>query len=205
MTAGSDKKGEEGKEDQENTSTSLSEDAARAKNKIDIDSIKRNSGDNSDDDSDDSEEEEVLGPRCRTGSAVITGPGDYGALRVPYVIHAVGPNFWDWLGREREGFARLQSAYAQSLHLAAQHNIHHVAFSLLSAGIFSGRQPLARVLAYGIRAVAEWRAVDPNDIDGSSSKASDQCSVQKVYFCAFTERECLCLLKAGRFVMEQQN
>jgi O-acetyl-ADP-ribose deacetylase (regulator of RNase III) len=29
------------------------------------------------------------GIRCKTGSAVITGPGDYGSLKVPFVVHAV--------------------------------------------------------------------------------------------------------------------
>src|SRR6056300_1029100 len=36
------------------------------------------------------------GVRCKTGSAVITGPNDYDELNVPYVIHAVGPNYMQY-------------------------------------------------------------------------------------------------------------
>jgi O-acetyl-ADP-ribose deacetylase (regulator of RNase III) len=34
--------------------------------------------------------------RCPTGSAVITGPNNYGSLKVPYVIHAVGPIYFQF-------------------------------------------------------------------------------------------------------------
>ena len=34
--------------------------------------------------------------RCPTGDAVITGPNNYGSLKVPYVIHAVGPIYFQF-------------------------------------------------------------------------------------------------------------
>ena len=37
------------------------------------------------------------GVRCPTGRAVVTGPNQYGKLQTPYVIHAVGPNYWDFV------------------------------------------------------------------------------------------------------------
>ena len=38
------------------------------------------------------------GVRCPTGHAVTTGPGSYGNLGVPDVIHAVGPDYWEYDG-----------------------------------------------------------------------------------------------------------
>lgn len=55
----------------------------------DDDDDSRNNSSN--DDSDAEKEEAFMGRdiRCRTGSAVITGPSDYGpGLKVPFVIHA---------------------------------------------------------------------------------------------------------------------
>ena len=60
---------------------------------------------------------------CRTGDAVMTVPAphqsNYGALHVPYVIHAVGPAYFQYDNDGPEGFAvpdlLLRSAYQQSL------------------------------------------------------------------------------------------
>ena len=48
------------------------------------------------------------GRRCDTGSAKITGPNRYAQLKVPFVIHAVGPNF-NYVS-EGQGDALLSSA-----------------------------------------------------------------------------------------------
>ena len=37
------------------------------------------------------------GVRCLAGDAVRTGPNQYGELLTPYVIHAVGPNYNDFV------------------------------------------------------------------------------------------------------------
>lgn len=59
--------------------------------------------------------------RCRIGEAVITGPGDYDDLKVPYVIHAVGPNYNAF---EEESYEQahelLSSAYSNTLTVASE-------------------------------------------------------------------------------------
>ena len=67
---------------------------------------------------------------CAEGSAVIT-PGF--KLPAKYVIHAVGPRWYDGNHNEPK---LLYSAYKQSLILAKQNNLHSIGFPLISAGIF---------------------------------------------------------------------
>jgi len=91
------------------------------------------------------------GVRCPTGEARITIGG---SLKVPYCIHAVGPNYNVRLGT---GKASLQecdelvaNAYRCSLECAKDKEIQTVGFSLLSAGVFKGPQSLEKVLEMGI-------------------------------------------------------
>ena len=67
---------------------------------------------------------------CETGSAKITK-----GYRLPckYVIHAVGPRWYDGRHGERE---RLISCYQTSLMLAKEYGCESVAFPLISSGIF---------------------------------------------------------------------
>ena len=67
---------------------------------------------------------------CKTGSAKITK-----GYRLPckYVIHAVGPRWYDGRHGERE---RLISCYQTSLMLAEEYGCESVAFPLISSGIF---------------------------------------------------------------------
>ena len=67
---------------------------------------------------------------CETGSAKITK-----GYRLPckYVIHAVGPRWYDGRHGERE---RLISCYQTSLMLAEEYGCESVAFPLISSGIF---------------------------------------------------------------------
>jgi O-acetyl-ADP-ribose deacetylase len=101
--------------------------------------------------------------RCRTGSAVITGPGNYGKLHVPYVIHAIGPNFHSYIDSNQEeideSYKLLRSAYHTSLDIASSTSnpITNVAFCLISAGVYRGIQPLERILQRGLMAINEWR------------------------------------------------
>lgn len=68
--------------------------------------------------------------RCPTGGAVIT-PGF--ALKAEYVIHAVGPVWYDGKhGEER----LLRDAYRSALKIAMEHGLHSIAFPLISAGIY---------------------------------------------------------------------
>ena len=80
-------------------------------------------------------------------------------MRCDAVIHAVGPNYHslpDGEGDELErGDALLRSAYVSSMARAKEEGCKTVAFSLLSAGIFRGRQSLDTILAISVGAVAD--------------------------------------------------
>jgi len=96
------------------------------------------------------------GIRCPTGSAVLTGPGQYGSLHVPYVIHAVGPNYNQYDDFEKPD-ELLRSAYQTSLDLCRDsEDIEEVAFALLSAGIFRGKREKNDVLKIGIGGIRDW-------------------------------------------------
>jgi len=145
--------------------------------------------------------------RCPTGSAVLTGPSDdYGDLSVPYVIHAVGPNYWDHCREDdtreqlESGIAEadglLASAYRTSLDLAADNGITEVAFSLLSAGVYRGPLKLEAVLEVAVEAIGDWamtRARERGEGDAGRAPAPGTEAEKKrmeVTLCAFNEREC---------------
>ena len=86
-----------------------------------------------------------------TGIAVLTGPNRYGTLRVPYVIHAVGPNYWEFEGNESEADRLLRSAYKASLEHAKNHRLAAVGFSLLAAGVFRGRRSIHHILNIAVQ------------------------------------------------------
>jgi len=70
------------------------------------------------------------------GGAVITGAGD---LKAKYVIHAVGPQWFDSAHHkmgEGDEDAKLKNATLNSLKLADKHNLQSIAFPAVSAGIF---------------------------------------------------------------------
>jgi O-acetyl-ADP-ribose deacetylase (regulator of RNase III) len=133
-----------------------------------------------------SDEFEGAPVRCWTGSAVITGPGQYGDLKVDHVIHAVGPNYWNHSFDADRAHSLLRSAYTASLDLAAQHELHGVAFSLLSAGVFRGRLPLSVILSQGMSAIVNW---------------DKKSKLETIYVCAYNEKECDILCKAGNHLL----
>lgn len=96
----------------------------------------------------------IVGPgiRCKTGSAVPTGPNSYGKLRTSYVIHAVGPDYGQFTNLN-EGDELLSSAYASSLECAENAHIEAIAFSLLSAGVYRGPRSVKEVLKIGMDAI----------------------------------------------------
>lgn len=85
---------------------------------------------------------------CPTGSAVIT-PGF--KLRAKHVIHAVGPV---WHGGKRNEEALLRSAYTKSLELAAENNLHSIAFPLISSGIYG--YPKDQALKVALSAIQDF-------------------------------------------------
>ncbi|KAL3911517.1 MAG: hypothetical protein SGILL_007250, partial [Bacillariaceae sp.] len=138
----------------------------------------------------------TMGVRCQTGDAVITGPEDYGDLRVPYVIHAVGPSYFQFehTQDDEEDFSvpdgLLRSAYQQSMERCKEKKITDVGFSLLSAGIFRGRQSMKNVLAIGVAGIRDWVESD------------DDCgAVKTVTLCGFSERETIMLMKVCKSVL----
>jgi len=67
---------------------------------------------------------------CATGDAKITK-----GYRLParHVIHAVGPV---WHGGGRNEDAALASCYRRAMQLAAEHDLHSIAFSAISTGVY---------------------------------------------------------------------
>mmetsp|Transcript_17604 Transcript_17604/g.48663 ORF Transcript_17604/g.48663 Transcript_17604/m.48663 type:complete len:304 (-) Transcript_17604:5633-6544(-) len=151
--------------------------------------------------------------RCATGSAVITGPNDYGELHVPFVVHAVGPAY---LRFDEEGFSRpdalLRSAYHASLERCHENGITDVAFSLLSAGIFRGERSLHDVLTIAVMAIQEWvdtktgqtmeAASDSSDGDSNNELFCSSHRLKSITLCAFSTREVLVLKRVCQGIFE---
>lgn len=114
------------------------------------------------------------GARCLTGSATITGPNTYGTLKTPYVIHAVGPNFWDFIGRESEADHLLRSAYRASLELAKERRLEALGFSLISAGVYRGKTPIRYILDIAVQTMKNFEGYE---------------GLQEIHLCAFTNSE----------------
>lgn len=120
-------------------------------------------------------------------------------MHVPYVIHAVGPAYFRYDGVVMEGqeddpFAYpdslLFSAYQQSLQRCQEKGITDVGYSLLSAGIFRGRQSMPNVLGIGIEAIHAW-----------VTESTDVGKLKTVTLCGFSEREAALLLKVTTRVL----
>jgi O-acetyl-ADP-ribose deacetylase (regulator of RNase III) len=123
--------------------------------------------------------------RIPTGTAKITGPRRYGSLRVPCVIHAVGPCYQEFERDESTlavGDKLLVDAYISSMDLARRSNIELLAFSLLSAGVFRGSRSLEHVLEIAVRATVR--------------KVYE--GLREVHLVAFSNTEIECLLSIVR-------
>ena len=83
-----------------------------------------------------------------TGKAVITTGGN---LRAKYVIHTVGPV---WQGGNKGEAALLESAYRESLKLAAEHDLTGVSFPSISTGAYG--YPVAEASEVAIKAAASF-------------------------------------------------
>jgi O-acetyl-ADP-ribose deacetylase (regulator of RNase III) len=132
--------------------------------------------------------------RCRVGQAVVNGPGAYGSLLVPYVIHAVGPNYCDCeddLDNLTPVHNLLKAAYKSALDRAVENDIQSVAFSLISAGVFRGSLPLKTILTIGVTAIQEWSSSYAKQNGGKGD-----APLQQIVLCAYTERECKTLRAA---------
>mgnify|MGYP001336835905 CR=1 FL=1 len=92
--------------------------------------------------------------RCLTGDAVVTSGGPFGFLRCEAIIHAVGPNYKE-MDDFSEGDELLRDAYRASMRRAKGQKCKTVAFTLLSAGMGRGTQPLDNVLRVAVQAISE--------------------------------------------------
>jgi O-acetyl-ADP-ribose deacetylase len=78
---------------------------------------------------------------CATGQAVLT-PGF--SLPARHIIHAVGPI---WQGGTEGEEELLRACYRNSLDLAVQHNLHTIAFPLISSGLYGYPKEAAMQIA----------------------------------------------------------
>jgi O-acetyl-ADP-ribose deacetylase (regulator of RNase III) len=135
---------------------------------------------------------------CATGDAKITKGG---RLRAHYVIHAVGPIYWQ--AGPRRAAELLASAYRRSLEVAVESSVQSVAFPSLSTGAYGypieeaalialqtaidflahQKEPgvqLVRFVLYGRRAYEVYQQTlsqlvtgsEPDDSPGSESQSS---------------------------------
>ena len=83
---------------------------------------------------------------CPTGEAVITTGGN---LPARFIIHTVGPV---WTGGNNGEAMKLASCYANSLRLAAENDLHSIAFPNISTGIYG--YPKKQAAEIGTKTVA---------------------------------------------------
>jgi len=86
--------------------------------------------------------------RLPTGRAAITTGGN---LKAKYVIHTVGPV---WHGGGKNEAQLLDSAYRESLKLAAQHNLTTVSFPSISTGAYG--YPVDEAATVAIKTVVSF-------------------------------------------------
>jgi O-acetyl-ADP-ribose deacetylase (regulator of RNase III) len=84
---------------------------------------------------------------CQTGDAKLT-PGYQ--LPARFVIHTVGPI---WHGGERGEAALLASCYRRAIEVAAQHDLHTLAFPSISTGVYG--YPIKRAARVAVATVRD--------------------------------------------------
>lgn len=84
---------------------------------------------------------------------------NFGDLKVRHVIHAVGPNYRYFDFDFKKGDELLKGAYENTLKVAEDNGINNIAFSLLSAGIFSGGRGLKKVLEIGLDTILNFNDI----------------------------------------------
>ncbi len=90
---------------------------------------------------------------CRTGEAKITKGHD---LPAKHVIHTVGPIY---SGSDRDP-ALLADCYHHSMDLAFDNDLHSIAFSAISTGVYG--YPRAEATHIAVKTVREWIAAHPD-------------------------------------------
>lgn len=90
---------------------------------------------------------------CETGEAKMTEGYN---LPASWVIHTVGPV---WQGGEQSEDLLLARCYRNSLGLAAQHQLHRLAFPAISTGVY--RFPLERATKIAVSEVGQFLTAHP--------------------------------------------
>ena len=141
------------------------------------------------------------GVRCPTGEARIT-PG----FRLPakYVIHTVGPVYYDGLHGEPE---KLAACYRNSLTLAAENGCKSIAFPCISTGIYG--YPIEDAAKIAVREVGDYLTQRYRETEVAESgqngrtrspvsperseprkRSLEECAPQlEVIFCCFSARD----------------
>jgi O-acetyl-ADP-ribose deacetylase (regulator of RNase III) len=94
--------------------------------------------------------------RLPTGQAVITTGGN---LKAKYVIHTVGPV---WHGGAKGEAALLESAYAESLKLAAANKLSGLSLPSISTGAYG--YPLAEAAGIALRTTKAFLSQQPGSL-----------------------------------------
>lgn len=84
---------------------------------------------------------------CNTGEAKITKGYN---LPAKYVIHTVGPIY----GGRKEDASNLANCYKNSLSLAKENDIHSIAFSAISTGVYG--YPIEDATEIAVATVKQW-------------------------------------------------
>jgi O-acetyl-ADP-ribose deacetylase (regulator of RNase III) len=93
---------------------------------------------------------------CAPGDAKITTGG---RLKAKYVIHAVGPVYWQQ-GAERAA-ELLASAYRRSLEVAAEHGVASLAFPAISTGAYG--YPMDKAAQVALQTVVDYLRAQENE------------------------------------------
>lgn len=111
---------------------------------------------------------------CQTGQAKITKGYK---LPAKYVIHAVGPRYWETMDM-REGLEKelLASCYRQSLELAEENECESLAFSAISTGVYG--YPSGEAANVAIGEVRKW--VD---------EVGEARKLRRIVFCCFERKD----------------
>jgi O-acetyl-ADP-ribose deacetylase (regulator of RNase III) len=94
--------------------------------------------------------------RLPAGKAVITTGGN---LLAKHVIHTVGPV---WHGGDRGEAGLLESAYRESLKLAAENNLNSVSFPSISTGAYG--YPVEQAAGMAVSTVAAFLRVEKSPV-----------------------------------------
>ncbi len=142
---------------------------------------------------------------CPSGQGTIAGPGDYGELHVPYVIHVDGTwryanNTGGYYGEcsnlvssssDNSCHRLLKSAYQLSLDCALEQQLEHVALPLLSTGSYRGQtMSLSWVVTVCVEAIQDlvvrqhlWQQ------EQQQQERLQPISLEHIYICGQTSEE----------------